>query len=125
MSFGKRKGASLSTDPIVPTCPWIFSYRKIPNCLFQFSVRCPEQRVNYEGSPVGFEVEFKPSPLLCCRRIVGIAHVEDLESIADPDVRASCEKPALDFGKMLLRNPSQFCNIERVASALESPVMVY
>jgi 5-methylthioribose kinase len=56
---------------------------------------------------------------------VGIAHVEDLESIADPDVRALCEKPALNFGKMLLREPSQFCSIEGVASALESPIMIY
>lgn len=56
---------------------------------------------------------------------MGIAHVEDLESIADPDVRASCEKPALNFGKMLLREPSQFCSIEGVVSALESPTLVY
>ncbi|GFR48766.1 hypothetical protein Agub_g10587 [Astrephomene gubernaculifera] len=36
------------------------------------------------------------------RRIVGIAHVADLESIADPDTRAACERRALRFGRRLL-----------------------
>lgn len=36
------------------------------------------------------------------RRVVGIAHVEDLDSIADPDQRAACEKRCLVFGKALV-----------------------
>lgn len=35
------------------------------------------------------------------RRIVGIAHVEDLEGIADADRRARCEKTALIFARRL------------------------
>ncbi|KAJ1441554.1 translation initiation factor fusion with methylthioribose kinase [Ochromonadaceae sp. CCMP2298] len=36
------------------------------------------------------------------RRIVGIAHVEDLDSIADQEVRAVCEKKALLFARKLV-----------------------
>lgn len=39
---------------------------------------------------------FPPSDILShCRRIVGIAHVEDFESIRDQDVRAKGERAAL------------------------------
>ena len=36
------------------------------------------------------------------RRIVGIAHVEDLESIQDPEARSVCEKRALLFARKLV-----------------------
>jgi 5-methylthioribose kinase len=36
------------------------------------------------------------------RRIVGIAHVADMEEIADQEIRARCEKRALTFGRRLL-----------------------
>ncbi|MEW5315725.1 MAG: hypothetical protein WDW38_007132 [Sanguina aurantia] len=39
------------------------------------------------------------------RRIVGIAHVADLESIADADTRSGCERRALRFGRELLVHP--------------------
>ena len=42
------------------------------------------------------------------RRIVGIAHVEDLDSIPDADVRANCERKALRFGRELLVNAKSF-----------------
>lgn len=35
------------------------------------------------------------------RRILGLAHVEDLESIKNPDLRARCEKKALKLGRYL------------------------
>ncbi|CAI5529016.1 unnamed protein product [Closterium sp. Naga37s-1] len=56
------------------------------------------------------------------RRIVGIAHVEDLESIADPDVRAACERRALNFGKHLVKERHQFKSIADVAAAVEAIV---
>ncbi|GAX28050.1 5-methylthioribose kinase [Fistulifera solaris] len=37
------------------------------------------------------------------RRIVGIAHVEDLESIEDADVRAQCEKHGLALAKTFIK----------------------
>ncbi|MHB2166757.1 S-methyl-5-thioribose kinase [Alsobacter sp. R-9] len=36
------------------------------------------------------------------RRILGLAHVADLESIADPDVRARCEAKALSMARTLM-----------------------
>jgi 5-methylthioribose kinase len=36
------------------------------------------------------------------RRILGLAHVEDLESIADPDLRASCETRALRLARSMM-----------------------
>lgn len=33
------------------------------------------------------------------RRLVGIAHVADMDRIEDPDTRAACEQRALRFGR--------------------------
>ncbi len=38
------------------------------------------------------------------RRVVGIAHVEDLDGIKDRPTRARCESHALALGKSLLRS---------------------
>ncbi len=46
------------------------------------------------------------------RRILGIAHVEDLESIKDTVLRAKCERNALVFARELLVNTNNFDNIE-------------
>jgi 5-methylthioribose kinase len=48
------------------------------------------------------------------RRIVGIAHVEDLESIADADARAKCERRALNMAKTLIKKASTFASIEDI-----------
>ena len=42
------------------------------------------------------------------RRIFGLAHVEDLESIADPDRRAACERPAVAFARQLILGADGF-----------------
>ncbi len=36
------------------------------------------------------------------RRILGLAHVEDLESITDPELRAECEIRALRLARVLM-----------------------
>ncbi|KAJ7545978.1 hypothetical protein O6H91_08G019000 [Diphasiastrum complanatum] len=54
------------------------------------------------------------------RRIVGIAHVEDLESITDKDVRAVCERRALNVAKLLLKERRNFSSIEQVLSTIQS-----
>jgi 5-methylthioribose kinase len=38
------------------------------------------------------------------RRIIGIAHVADLDKIPDADVRARCERAALKCGRELMLN---------------------
>ncbi|XP_073123426.1 methylthioribose kinase [Henckelia pumila] len=53
------------------------------------------------------------------RRIVGVAHVEDFESIIEAGKRADCERKALNFTKTLLKDRRQFQNIEEVVSAIE------
>ncbi|XP_047176136.1 methylthioribose kinase-like [Vigna umbellata] len=52
------------------------------------------------------------------RRIVGVAHVEDFESITDAAKRASCERKALNLAKMLLKDRAKFEGIAQVVSAI-------
>jgi 5-methylthioribose kinase len=48
------------------------------------------------------------------RRIVGIAHVEDLDAIADADARAVCEKHGLRVAKRLITGAADFGSMEEV-----------
>ena len=52
------------------------------------------------------------------RRILGFAHVLDLESIADPGVRARCEAAALAMARDLLRRHERFRSMEDVMEAI-------
>lgn len=47
-----------------------------------------------------------------------MAHVEDFESITDAAKRATCEKQALDFAKMLLKERRKFEAISEIVSAI-------
>lgn len=52
------------------------------------------------------------------RRVVGIAHVSDLENIQNLSTRAMCEKRCLNFGRRLLvEGDATFGDIESVVSA--------
>lgn len=51
------------------------------------------------------------------RRILGLAHVEDLESIENPDVRAACEKRALGLARELVLFGDQVRSIKELAPA--------
>jgi 5-methylthioribose kinase len=51
------------------------------------------------------------------RRIFGLAHVADLEMIADPDRRAACERRAVALARRLLLDPHGFAGIDDVAAA--------
>lgn len=52
------------------------------------------------------------------RRILGFAHVLDLDGIGNADVRADCERAALNMAAALLRHPERFKSIEEVAEAV-------
>ncbi|CAK7330009.1 unnamed protein product [Dovyalis caffra] len=52
------------------------------------------------------------------RRLVGVAHVEDFESITDSSKRAKCERQALDLAKMLLKERRKFQSIDEVLSSI-------
>jgi 5-methylthioribose kinase len=45
------------------------------------------------------------------RRILGLAHVADLDDIADPDTRALCEARALRAARELLINHRKYTGI--------------
>ncbi|CAL9060818.1 unnamed protein product [Musa banksii] len=53
------------------------------------------------------------------RRIVGVAHVEDFESISDVTKRASCERRALDCAKTILKERRKFETIGQVISVVQ------
>ncbi|KAK9677745.1 hypothetical protein RND81_11G164200 [Saponaria officinalis] len=53
------------------------------------------------------------------RRIVGVAHVEDFESITDANKRADCERKALNFAKTLLKERRKFVSIDEVVSTMQ------
>lgn len=53
------------------------------------------------------------------RRILGLAHVQDMESIKDPDVRALAETMALTFARQLLLHAHGFPNISDVTVAAQ------
>ncbi|XP_022148714.1 methylthioribose kinase-like [Momordica charantia] len=52
------------------------------------------------------------------RRIFGVAHVEDFESISDPSKRAACERRALELAKFLLKERRELVSIIEVISAI-------
>jgi 5-methylthioribose kinase len=45
------------------------------------------------------------------RRILGLAHVEDMESIEDLDCRARCERRALNLARQLMLGRSSINSI--------------
>ena len=56
------------------------------------------------------------------RRILGLAHNADFEDIADESLRASCEAPALKFGRHIVVNRNRIqslAELDRLAEALD------
>jgi 5-methylthioribose kinase len=64
-----------------------------------------------------FEDSLAFGGLKMIRRILGLAHTEDLESIADPDRRAICERKALQIGRALVLRAAAFRDIADVIAA--------
>jgi 5-methylthioribose kinase len=52
------------------------------------------------------------------RRILGFAHVLDMDGIQDPNARARCESAALTLAATLLRHPERFQSIDDVIAAV-------
>jgi 5-methylthioribose kinase len=51
------------------------------------------------------------------RRILGLAHVEDFESIADPEVRAGCERLAAVLARDMLLDRGAYLNVAALCRA--------
>lgn len=52
------------------------------------------------------------------RRILGLAHIADFESIADPETRAACEARALRLGRALIVDRDAFPDIASVTARI-------
>ncbi|TBW36267.1 S-methyl-5-thioribose kinase [Siculibacillus lacustris] len=52
------------------------------------------------------------------RRILGLAHVADFETIADPDVRARGERKALRLGRRLVVDRTRFADVDALCAAV-------
>ncbi|SVE00952.1 uncharacterized protein METZ01_LOCUS453806, partial [marine metagenome] len=53
------------------------------------------------------------------RRVIGAAHVEDLEIISDPNARAKCEKYVITLARRLLLHRSEYSGIDDVITAAQ------
>jgi 5-methylthioribose kinase len=53
------------------------------------------------------------------RRVLGLAHVEDLESIADPDIRAVAERKVLALGRRLVLSRNAMTRFDDILHAVE------
>jgi 5-methylthioribose kinase len=56
------------------------------------------------------------------RRIFGLAHVEDFESVADPERRASCERSAAGLARDMLLNGGAYANVEALIRGVREHV---
>lgn len=52
------------------------------------------------------------------RRTIGVAHVDDVESISDPKKRADSERLSLMLGQMLIKERAGFRNIDQLLSRI-------
>lgn len=52
------------------------------------------------------------------RRTIGLAHVADLESIADPEMRAECQRSALNLGRVLIVNARHIEHIDALLARI-------
>jgi 5-methylthioribose kinase len=54
------------------------------------------------------------------RRILGLAHVEDLESIEDPKIRSACEMKALHLARSLMLDRAAIGDVKRLRARIEA-----
>ena len=73
------------------------------------------ERARYVGGLYLDSLGFGAAKMI--RRILGLAHVIDLEKIADGDLRAMCEKRALRLARDLLVNRERYPAIADVTAA--------
>ncbi|CAE7659659.1 MTK1 [Symbiodinium microadriaticum] len=97
------------------------------------SGHCSELRAEYMRNLWKDTIGFAAAEMI--RRIVGIAHVADLDSIADIEVRARCEKKVLVLARQMmvasaatcvlpesLRSPAALAALARKVGAEEPPI---
>ena len=88
--------------------------------LFEFDLPDEQRAIeaehqNFVSSLFEDSLRFAGTKMI--RRILGLAHVEDLESIANRQVRAVCELNALSLARKLVLDASSFGQINLVTAA--------
>jgi 5-methylthioribose kinase len=84
-----------------------------PGSVFEGDPLAAEQALDHVLHSL-FEDMLGFAGIECHRRILGLAHNADFETIEDVDLRASCEAKALRFGRHLVVNRRQIHGIEEV-----------
>jgi 5-methylthioribose kinase len=84
-----------------------------PGSVFEGDQLAAEQALDHVLHSL-FEDMLGFAGIECHRRILGLAHNADFETIEDVDLRASCEAKALRFGRHLVVNRRQIHDIEEV-----------
>jgi 5-methylthioribose kinase len=74
-----------------------------------------QERLRFMNELFADSIAFAGAKMI--RRVLGLAHVEDLESIQDPERRATCEKHVLNLGRDLLLGANSFSDIADVIGA--------
>jgi len=54
------------------------------------------------------------------RRILGLAHVEDIESIEDPKIRSACEMKALRLARSLMLDRAAIGDVKTLRARIEA-----
>lgn len=88
-----------------------------PKALFPDGAGLAEVQQNYMGRLFADSLGFAAAKMI--RRILGLAHVLDLESIKDPDRRAACERRALRLARQLMVGRTDFASIAEVTGAAQ------
>ncbi len=94
-----------------------------PETLFENDnkVACEQALTSYLRSIMVDALGFTGAKMI--RRILGIAHVEDLETIENQTLRATCEKRALDLARILIldrKSINGFDDVVRMAREINS-----
>ena len=58
------------------------------------------------------------------RRVLGLAHVEDLESIENPEIRSACEMKALHLARNLMLDRATIGDVKRLRARIEAADVV-
>ena len=74
---------------------------------FTFVARLLQDSIGFAGAKIA-------------RRILGLAHVEDMESIGDSDCRARCERGALNLARQLMLGRNSITSIAAVRQLAET-----
>eukprot|EP00249_Psilotum_nudum_P021182 c28009_g1_i1 orf=420-2933(-) len=99
------------------TTNWENSGDAYPSGVYKSAVELELAQKRYMKEIFQDSIGFAAAKII--RRIVGIAHVEDFESIENPDRRARCERQALNFAKTLMKGRHSISSIHQLIEVVQ------